>query len=125
MRIGIVGAGMAGLACAEKLSRLNYAVQLFDKGRGPGGRMSTRRVSTSAGDTTFDHGAPAFTASDPAFRQRLDAWIAAGLAAAWPAADADSYVGVPTMGAPIRQMAAGQSVRFATRVLKIEEGSPG
>ncbi len=120
MRIGIVGAGMAGLACAEKLSRQNYAVQLFDKGRGAGGRMSTRRISTSAGEASFDHGAPAFTASDPAFRQRIDAWIAAGLAAAWPAAGPASYVGVPTMGAPIRQMAAAQPVRFAQRVLRID-----
>lgn len=125
MRIGIVGAGMAGLACAETLSRQNYPVQLFDKGRGPGGRMSTRRIATSAGDASFDHGAPAFAASAPAFRQRLDAWIAAGLAAAWPAAGPNAYVGVPTMGAPIRQMAAGQSVRFATRVMKIEATEPG
>ena len=125
MRIGIVGAGMAGLACAETLSRRNYAVQLFDKGRGPGGRMSTRRIATSVGEAAFDHGAPAFAANAPAFRQRLDAWIATGFAAAWPAAGASCYVGVPTMGAPIREMAAGQAVRFATRVLQIEAATPG
>ncbi len=125
MRIGIVGAGMAGLACAEALSRRNYAVQLFDKGRGPGGRMSTRRVSTALGEASFDHGAPAFTARDPAFRQRLDAWIASGMAAAWPAAGPTAYVGVPSMGTPIRHMAAGQAVRFATRVLQIEAANPG
>lgn len=125
MRIGIVGAGMAGLACAEALSRRNYAVQLFDKGRGPGGRMSTRRISTSVGEAAFDHGAPVFTAADPAFRRRLEAWIAAGLAAPWPEAGSAAYVGTPTMGAPIRQMASGQSVRFATRVLKIEAAKPG
>jgi renalase len=125
MRIGIVGAGMAGLACAEALSRRNFAVQLFDKGRGPGGRMSTRRISTPAGEAAFDHGAPAFAAEDPAFRQRLGAWIAAGLAAAWPAAGTEAYVGTPTMGAPIRQMAAGQSVRFGERVLRIEATKPG
>jgi len=125
MRIGIVGAGMAGLACAEELSRQNCAVQLFDKGRGPGGRMSTRRIATSAGDAFFDHGAPAFTAQAPAFRSRLDAWLAAGLAAAWPAAGDAAFVGVPSMAAPIRQMAAGQSVRFATRVAQIEESNTG
>lgn len=125
MRIGIVGAGMAGLACAEALSRQNFPVQLFDKGRGPGGRMSTRRISTSAGEASFDHGAPAFTADDPTFRHRLEAWVAAGLAAAWPEAGDAAYVGTPTMGAPIRQMAAGQSVRFATRVTKIEAANSG
>jgi len=125
MRIGIVGAGMAGLACAEALSRQNYAVQLFDKGRGPGGRMSTRRISTPAGEAAFDHGAPAFTAHDPAFRRRLEAWCAAGLAAVWPDAGDAAYVGMPTMGAPIRQMVTGQSVQFATRVLRIEANKLG
>ncbi|MCA3261749.1 MAG: NAD(P)-binding protein [Telmatospirillum sp.] len=125
MRIGIVGAGMAGLACAEALSRQNYPVHLFDKGRGPGGRMSSRRISTPIGEASFDHGAPAFTADDPAFRQRLEAWVASGLAAPWPAAGDAAYVGMPTMGAPIRQMAAGQSVRFATRVTKIEAAETG
>jgi predicted NAD/FAD-dependent oxidoreductase len=115
---------MAGLACAEALSQQNFPVQLFDKGRGPGGRMSTRRIATPHGEAAFDHGAPAFAAEDVAFRQRLEAWITAGLAAPWPAAGNTSYVGMPTMGAPIRQMAAGQSVRFATRVLKIEAAGP-
>ena len=64
MRIGIVGAGMAGLACAEELTRLGHAVLLFDKGRGPGGRMSTRRIQTSAGEAYFDHGAQYFTVRD-------------------------------------------------------------
>ncbi|WP_333927659.1 FAD-dependent oxidoreductase [Sphingomonas sp. LR55] len=49
MRIGIVGAGMAGLSCAQALRRQGHAVVLFDKGRGPGGRMSTRRIDTPLG----------------------------------------------------------------------------
>lgn len=44
MRIGIVGAGMAGLACAEKLEKCGHMVFVLDKGRGPGGRMSTDRL---------------------------------------------------------------------------------
>jgi predicted NAD/FAD-dependent oxidoreductase len=45
MRIGIVGAGMAGLSCAEGLANHGHDVVLLDKGRGPGGRMSTRRTA--------------------------------------------------------------------------------
>ena len=44
LRIGIVGAGMAGLACAEELTRLGHAVRLFDKGRGPGGGDAERAL---------------------------------------------------------------------------------
>lgn len=44
MTVAIIGAGMAGLSCARALVQAGVAVELFDKGRGPGGRMSTRRV---------------------------------------------------------------------------------
>jgi len=121
MRIGIVGAGMAGLACAEELTSLGHAVRLFDKGRGPGGRMSTRRIPTPAGEACFDHGAQYFTVRDDAFRRQVDVWIRAGAAAPWPSAGSDAYVGVPAMNAPIRLMANGKSVHWATLVTRIEE----
>ncbi len=120
MRIGIVGAGIAGLACAEKLLVRGHNVVLFDKGRGPGGRMSTRRVPTCSGEASFDHGAQYFTARTIAFRHQLEIWIACGVVAPWPQAGTDAYVGVPAMNAPVRQMAAGKSVRWATLVTRIE-----
>lgn len=125
MRIGIVGAGMAGLACAEGLARHGHHVILFDKGRGPGGRMSTRRLSTQAGEVRFDHGAQYFTVRDDAFRRRVDAWTADGIVAPWPSAGNGAYVGVPAMNAPIRQMAGGQKVLWSTRVERIESDGPG
>ncbi|MFM8940069.1 MAG: FAD-dependent oxidoreductase, partial [Phenylobacterium sp.] len=60
-RIAIIGAGLSGLACARSLHREGRKVQLFDKARGPGGRMSTRRVETPLGTIGFDHGAQYFT----------------------------------------------------------------
>ena len=57
MRVAIVGAGIAGLSCALRLQGGDHHVTLFDKGRGAGGRMSTRRVETPAGTAAFDHGA--------------------------------------------------------------------
>ena len=113
MRIGIVGAGMAGLAFAEGLAGQGHEVVLFDKGRGPGGRMSTRRMPTSAGEAHFDHGAQYFTVRDESFRRRVDAWIVDGVAAAWPSAGSEAYVGVPAMNAPVRHMANGQTVHWA------------
>jgi predicted NAD/FAD-dependent oxidoreductase len=120
MRIGIVGAGMAGLACAEKLTGRGHHVLLFDKGRGPGGRMSCRRIPTSEGEAVFDHGAQYFTARDDAFRRRVESWISEGAAAAWPSAGNDAYVGVPAMNAPVRLMSKGQAVQWSTRVTRIE-----
>jgi len=125
MRMVIVGAGMAGLACAEGLRSGDHAVVLIDKGRGPGGRMSTRRMATAVGDACFDHGAQYFTVRDEGFRRRVSEWIVAGAAAPWGPAGADAYVGVPSMNGPVRQMAAGQTVRWSTRVHRIERRGVG
>ena len=64
--IATIGAGIAGLACAQRLLDGGYSVTLFDEGRGAGGRMATRRVITPVGETAFDHGAQYFKARDPA-----------------------------------------------------------
>jgi hypothetical protein len=120
MRVGIVGAGMAGLACAEGLAGLGCEVALIDKGRGPGGRMSTRKLATPEGEAAFDHGAQYFTVRDAAFRRRVEAWLTASVVARWPAAGDDAFVGTPGMNAPVREMAARQRVVWSTRVAKLE-----
>ena len=116
MRIGIVGAGMAGLSCAQELQRRGHDPVLFDKGRGPGGRMSTRRIDTPLGEAAFDHGAQYLTARDPAFVAQVERWADAGHVARWPAAGPDAWVGTPAMNAPIRAMAQRCDVRWNTRV---------
>ncbi|HQY71364.1 MAG TPA: FAD-dependent oxidoreductase, partial [Pseudomonadales bacterium] len=42
-RVAIIGAGIAGLSCATHLVQHGCTVSLFDRSRGPAGRMSTRR----------------------------------------------------------------------------------
>ncbi|MDP1874157.1 NAD(P)/FAD-dependent oxidoreductase [Phenylobacterium sp.] len=119
MKIAVIGAGMAGLSCAQALSAAGHAVQVLDKGRGPGGRMSTRRTALEAGEVSFDHGAQFFTVRDPAFAERAAAWVEAGVAAPWPAAGPEAMVGVPGMNAPIRAMAQGLDVTWQARVDEI------
>ncbi|WP_237479006.1 NAD(P)/FAD-dependent oxidoreductase [Lichenibacterium dinghuense] len=119
MRIAIVGAGLAGLSCGARLAGAGHAVSLFDKGRGPGGRLSHRRAETPLGEARFDHGAQYFTARDPGFRRQVDAWVRDGLAAPWPAAGDDALVGVPGMNAPAKALAAGLDVRCSARVERL------
>ena len=124
MRVAIVGAGLAGLSCAQRLKQAGCEVRLFDKGRAAGGRMSVRRMTTAEGDATFDHGAQYITARDPAFRREVQAWREQGLAAPWPAAGPEAWVGTPGMNAPVKRMAAGQDVtwRAAVGALAREDG---
>lgn len=53
MRVGIVGAGIAGLGAARTLHKGGHEVVVFEKSRGFGGRAATRRI----GDYVFDTGA--------------------------------------------------------------------
>ncbi len=125
MLIGIVGAGIAGLSCAEGLARQGHDVVLFDKGRGPGGRMSTRRMETSRGVASFDHGAQYFTVRDRDFESQVNTWIAEGVVAQWPAAGAGAHVGVPAMNTPVRQLADRHVVHWASLVTAVERRGAG
>ncbi len=116
MRIGIIGAGMAGLSCAQTLRHQGHHVIVFDKGRGPGGRMSTRRIDTPVGEAAFDHGAQYLTAHDPAFVAQVERWAQDGHVARWSPAGPDAWVGTPAMSAPIRAMANGGDVRWNTAI---------
>lgn len=68
LKFGIIGAGIAGAWLANRLSRAGHEVLVFEKSRGLGGRMATRRRDELA----FDHGAQFFTARTAAFRSMLD-----------------------------------------------------
>ena len=75
----IVGAGISGLMAATYLAEKGKNSVIFDKGRGPGGRMSTRRF----GEFRLDHGAQFFTVRDPRFEKYVQGWEKAGVAKIW------------------------------------------
>ncbi len=121
-RIAVVGAGVAGLACARALSRRGLAVEVFDKARGCGGRMSSRH----RGNLGFDHGAQYFTARSPAFAAEVARWEAAGAVGRWSGRERGAepreprFVGTPRMSAVGRQLAAGLTLRLQRRVAALE-----
>jgi renalase len=84
--VAIIGAGMAGLSCANVLADSGWTVTLFDKGRRPGGRMASRKIETAHGPATFDFGAQYFTVRDAGFAAEVARWEEAGMAARWPEA---------------------------------------
>ncbi len=57
----IIGAGICGLAIADRLRKQGQSFVILEKSRGIGGRIATRRVKTDQGqELTFDHGAQFF-----------------------------------------------------------------
>ncbi|MEN9855878.1 MAG: hypothetical protein RLZZ157_1004 [Pseudomonadota bacterium] len=138
-RLAIIGGGVAGLACARVVHGAGHHVEVFDKGRGPGGRLSTRRVDQEGGKPAlrFDHGAQYLTAHDPAFCAEIARLEALGAVAPWtgwlvqiagdgaqkPLGNGPFYVGTPSMNDVVRALAGGISVRWGTRVGRLARGA--
>lgn len=136
--IAIIGAGLAGLACARQLRTAGLGSTVFDKSRGLGGRLCTRR-----GDNwQADHGAQYFTAREPAFRQQVADWLHAGVVAEWPITPAvlgqpaagtqpdqhqapARYVGLPGMSAPCKALAEGLIVHSQHTVCRLHHSVAG
>lgn len=73
-RVAIVGAGISGATCAGMLAAAGCDVDVFDKARGAGGRLATRRLDS--GWVTL--GAPFVSAWNPPFRAQLATWSSRG-----------------------------------------------
>lgn len=118
MTTAIVGAGMAGAACARRLREFGHDVVVFDKGRSIGGRMAQRRRD----DALFDHGAQYFTARDGDFRSLVMDCVDAGTIVAWPLphkSGEECFVGVPSMSQPVKTLLDGIEVHLSTRIATI------
>lgn len=116
--IAIIGTGMAGLAAAHTLQAAGKPVRLFDKSRGSGGRMASKRSDAGS----LDIGAPYFTATHAEFCQAVDRWHALGYIARWPdTAEASSHwVGVPRMSALTRSLLGDLPVQFSCQIARLE-----
>lgn len=114
MTIAIIGAGIAGAACAAALTQQGHDVVVFDKGRSAGGRMSSKRTEQGY----LDLGAQYFTARSDAFQAQCAQWLQAGTISRWngrlavfdggnlmPSPDnTERYIGQPAMQAPVVQL---------------------
>jgi predicted NAD/FAD-dependent oxidoreductase len=113
-RVAVVGAGLAGLVAASRLVAGGCAVTVFEKSRGLGGRLATRRSEWGP----FDHGAPVV---------HCEAWQVASLAAEGTCVRWGDlgHVGMPGMSALVRPLGAGVDVRTEAEVAAVEPGPDG
>lgn len=130
--IAIIGTGIAGLSAAQALNAAGYPVHLFDKSRGSGGRMSSKRSDAGS----LDLGAQYFTARDRRFMAAVQQWQAQGCAAQWtpslynshsgqlsPSPDEQvRWVGTPGMSAITRAMLGDLQVSFSCRITEVFRG---
>lgn len=132
VRVAVVGAGIAGLACALELARADAKVTVFERSRGLGGRLATRRH----GPFAFDHGAQFITARSRPFARYLGIAAHAGAAAPWNPRMAEDHrewdkpiedwvVGTPGMSAFVRPLSRGLNLQMGVRVHELLQGQRG
>ncbi len=78
-RVAVVGAGLSGLVAAREMQNRGASVILFEKARGPGGRLATRRL----GECVADFGAQFFSAFSEDFQGQVRVWQTEGLVFPW------------------------------------------
>lgn len=130
--IAIIGTGIAGLSAARALRDAGQVVHLFDKSRGSGGRMSSKRSDAGA----LDMGAQYFTARDRRFVNEVQRWQSNGWAEQWkpqlynskagqltPSPDEQiRWVGTPRMSAITRALLDDLPVTFGCRITDVFQG---
>ncbi|WP_433383383.1 NAD(P)/FAD-dependent oxidoreductase [Actinoplanes sp. CA-142083] len=79
MAVVVVGAGIAGLACARELVDGGVPARVLERDARVGGRLASERI----GGRWVDTGAAYLTADDPSFLGRLQTWRIDGLARPW------------------------------------------
>jgi photolyase PhrII len=132
-RVAVVGAGLTGLSCARTLLDNGVDVVVFERGRGPGGRLA----NVGGTELGVDLGAQYFTARDPRFRRFVSSWLDDGLVARWlgrigsvdgrsgePSEPVETeplerFVGTPHMNAVAIHLAHDLSLRTSHRVDRI------
>ena len=130
--IAIIGTGLAGLSAAQALHAAGMDIQLFDKSRGSGGRMASKRSDAGS----LDLGAQYFTARDRRFVDVVQQWQARGWVAEWqpqlyqlneqglqPSPDEQlRWVGTPRMSAISRALLGALPVQFSCRITDVFRG---
>ncbi len=113
----VVGAGIAGIACARTLTDLGARVCIAEKSGGVGGRIATRAFV----GVPFDYGAPILEASRSPFRSVLESLADSGvLSLESEHGSRGAFASSQGLRSAIRRYAEGLRIELDTRVVAIE-----
>lgn len=144
LSIAVIGAGVCGLSAAHKLSQSGLNVTVFEKSRGVGGRLSTKRVD---GLGLADLGAQFMTSRSPQFQSLIAQGIESKSVALWRAKIASidqispgvfrenqtiedalvntRYIGFPSMNQWLLSLWPRDKVELNQHITKLEENKNG
>ncbi len=132
-KVAIIGAGIAGLSCANHLAEKDIHATVFEKSKGAGGRTSTRRVEPNL---SFDHGAQYFTVRNPILQSFVNTWKNLGVVSEWKGRIVKlnnkeitgteiipRYVGTPGMTAMAADLVKNLEIKKETKIIEVNPSS--
>ena len=132
-KVAIIGAGIAGLSCANHLAEKDIHATVFEKSKGAGGRTSTRRVEPNL---SFDHGAQYFTVRNPILQSFVNTWKNLGVVSEWKGRIVKlnnkeitgteiipRYVGTPGMTAMAADLVKNLEIKKETKIIEVKPSS--
>ena len=121
--VAIVGAGLAGSLCAEKLTAAGMSVCVLDKSRGSGGRASSKRINDAE---SCELGTPFVLASQTSTQALFQQLHQQNLVSPWQQAsskEATAYVGTPKMSSITRHWLRNADLITGTKVHQLDRVS--
>jgi predicted NAD/FAD-dependent oxidoreductase len=114
----IIGAGMAGLSVARILTQKGHEITVLDKGRGVGGRMSTRTIENAKAD----HGAQYFSVKTSEFQTLISELQTENITSEWHLAQREHirYIGAKGMNTIPKKIALSLNILVNEKVILIE-----
>ncbi|HVN41737.1 MAG TPA: FAD-dependent oxidoreductase [Steroidobacteraceae bacterium] len=130
--IAVIGGGIAGLSCAAELLRGDATVTVFERSRGLGGRLATRRH----GQLAFDQGVQFMTARSRSFARFATVAARSGVAAPWRPRLLEDHrsfdqpiedwlVGTPGMSSMLRPLTRNLELQTGVSVHELVQGQRG
>jgi renalase len=115
--VAVIGAGIAGLTCAQQLHQAGYNTVVVDKSRGVGGRAATRRVN----GIRADHGLRYLEANGEQVQQLIEVLRSRNILQIWYESEAKipRYVAPDGMSAIAKFLATNLEIKLNRRVESI------
>ena len=122
--VAIIGAGVAGIFCANLLKNSGFDPIIIEKSKSLGGRLATRKTDCGA---SFDHGVQFFTARSKNFKLQLENSLSAGSIGSWSPKLLDDetkekrtrFVGVSPMNEFVRPLCNNIQINFSEEVRSV------
>ena len=131
--LAIIGSGISGIVLASLLKN-KYNITIFEKSRGVGGRLSTRRQE----GFSFDHGAQYFTMRSKEMLNFCKPCIDSGSLVSWSPRyvefddnnnyiekldDEIRYVGYPYMNSFLKELIDINDIKFNTEITAVKKNN--